>query len=331
MVGVGVGNFVAPLIFALISDVNVTANTISHNIFLFTLMNFLIYLIASIFVVLTPFTKKLVKVKNLKPMGFLLCITILIMATNAGVHYITHFDPVSFTAVLLSSLVYLIASAWYITKYQKYESKIEEQNQQAFYNESLSNTLQDLRRFKHDQANHLSVIYAMLTMQKNTEAHNYLKEIINTSESVINTSIFNVKNAGLFGIISTKMDKASNIGVKFELDIIGEIDSIPNVKISELCEVVGIFLDNALEEVISNGKMKIEMEIKNTEEVITIKISNECIKIPNVNVTSKGHDRGNGILIAKKIINSYKNVTNATIFEKSNMTFSQILTIEKEA
>ncbi len=43
------------------------------------------------------------------------------------------------------------------------------------------------------------------------------------------------------------MDMAESAGVEIDLKTLGVIDSIPTIKVSDLCEIIGIFLDNAIE------------------------------------------------------------------------------------
>lgn len=335
MLAVMLCNFFAPLVFAFFSDVNVTPDVITNNVFLFAVMNALVYFFTSIIILLTPFAKKLGQFKNLKPVIILLFITLLMLVLNAGVHYIVSFDPISFTATLILSLIYLIVSVWYINNFYKYEMKIEEEKQQAFYNESLSLVIQDLRRFKHDQANHLTVISAMLKMKKFDQANSYISEIFNTTESIVDTSVCDIKNAGLFGLISSKMDYAKKTGIKFNLQAIGEIDSIPNVKISELCEIIGIYLDNAIEAAAISSDKEVEMRLENKEESIDIVIDNSCSIIPNLEsirqdgYSTKGTNRGHGLSIVDKILSKYASISNTINFDNNSMIFSQILKIKK--
>ncbi|WP_027628088.1 sensor histidine kinase [Ruminiclostridium cellobioparum] len=335
MLAVMLCNFFAPLVFAFFSNVNVTPDVITNDVFLFAVMNALVYFFTSIIILLTPFAKKLGQFKNLKPVIILLFITLLMLVLNAGVHYIVSFDPISFTATLILSLIYLIVSVWYINNFYKYEMKIEEEKQQAFYNESLSLVIQDLRRFKHDQANHLTVISAMLKMKKFDQANSYISEIFNTTESIVDTSVCDIKNAGLFGLISSKMDYAKKTGIKFNLQAIGEIDSIPNVKISELCEIIGIYLDNAIEAAAISGDKEVEMRLENKEESIDIVIDNSCSIIPNLEsirqdgYSTKGTNRGHGLSIVDKILSKYASISNTINFDNKSMIFTQILKIKK--
>ncbi len=326
----GIGDFAIPLI-TYPFGINVTSDLINTDLLLFFILNIIIYTITFALVILSPFAKTIRNIKNLTPVGFLIVVTIIIMASYLAIGYIVEFDPVTYVVLLISSLIFFISSVWYISIYHKYEIQKEEQHQQTFYNESLANTLQDLKRIKHDQVNHLSVLHAMHQMKKYDAAESYLKEMLNINENIGSMSIYDIKNVGLFGIISTKVSYAKNHGVEFDLKVFDVVDSIPNVKISDLCEVIGIYLDNALEEVLKNGKLKVEMQIETTDKNIIIKIFNECIEEPNLKKSQKGTDRGNGLLIANKILSSYKNIIHTTSFDKEKMIFSQILSIAKEA
>ncbi len=327
MLGTGIGSFFIPLIFDLVLKINPN-DSFTENIPLYLLINITIYTITFLFVNFTPFPKLVGQIKNIRPVAILLAATIGLMGSNFYFYCLYQFNLSIFTFSIISSIIYLSVSIFYTMQYQKSERILEEQKQQAFYNQSLSIALQDFQRFKHDQVNHLSVVYSMLEKNNVKDALSYLKETESTTKSFSNSALFNITNAGLFGIISSKIDKANQSGIDFNIKVIGQVGSIPNVKISELCEVVGIYLDNAIEEVIQNGKLKISMTLVSSEENLVIKICNECSKIPNLNKSSKGTSRGHGLMIANRILNSYKNILHSNIFDKTTMEFTQTLTIK---
>lgn len=327
MLGTIVGNFVVPIIANLVLKIN-SLETLTENIFLYFLANILIYLIAFLFIRFTPFAKIVGQIKNMKPVVILLMVTIVLMWGHFYLQYQHKSNLYIFIFSVLSSIIYLSVSIIYTMQYQKSERILEEQKQQAFYNQSLTTALQDFQRFKHDQVNHLSVVYSMLEKNNVIDALTYLKETQNTTKSFSNPALFNITNAGLFGIISSKIDKANQSGIDFDIKVIGQVGSIPNVKISELCEVVGIYLDNAIEEVIGNGKLKVSMTLTSTDENVILKISNECGEIPNLTKSSKGTSHGHGLVIANRILNSYSNILHSNIFDKTTMEFTQTLTIK---
>ncbi len=328
------GNFSLPLLFY-IFGINATPAVINSNAILFTTVNLFISIIVFILINIFPYAKKIGQIKNINPIAFLLVITFLIIASNLGIHYVTYFDFRSFLMVLISSIIYLCASIFYIIKYQSYELKLEEQKQQSFYNESLGNALQDLRHYRHDQANHLAVISSMLKYHKYNDAEQYLNEIVSAADAMKNTAIFNIQNAGLFAILSTKIDKANNCGINVDLRVIGIINSIDSIKISELCEIIGIYLDNAIEAAQDSNEKNLSLTIINSESSLLISIANSCKIIPNISLiktdgySTKGNNRGHGLAIVDKILNKYKNVLNQMNFEEMNMEFKQSLQIKK--
>ncbi len=328
MLGTSIGIFFIPLIFDIILKIN-PYESFMNNLFLYTLINIITFTLTFLFIKFTPFAKIVGQIKNMKPVAILLTVTIVIMASHTYLlQYQYKYKSIILIFSVISYIIYLSVSIIYTMQYQKSERILEEQKQQAFYNQSLSTALQDFQRFKHDQVNHLSVVYSILENNNVIDALNYLKETQSTTKSFSNSALFNITNAGLFGIISSKMDKANQAGIDFNIKVIGQVGSIPNVKISELCEVVGIYLDNAIEEVIQNGKLKINMALTSTDENVVLKISNECSGIPNLNKSSKGTSRGHGLVIANRILNSYSNILHSNIFDKTTMEFTQTLTIK---
>ncbi|MEN6313605.1 MAG: GHKL domain-containing protein [Clostridiaceae bacterium] len=204
--------------------------------------------------------------------------------------------------------------------------------QQKFYNESLNSTIFNLRRFKHDWNNNLTVINSMLNMNKISELKQYLSELIHQNSDSLDTAIYNIKNAGLFGIISSKLNQARDMGISVDFTVNGEIENIPEIKISELCEVIGIFIDNALEEATKADK-SINLSIYSDDRFLEITISNNCASKPDIKMiyeegySSKGEGRGLGLAIARKILSKYKNIQHITDFEDN--AFTQTITIEK--
>ena len=171
-------------------------------------------------------------------------------------------------------------------------------------------------------------------MDKIKELRQYISELIaHNAEQGSSTEIYSIKNAGLFGIISSKMNQASEKGVNIELSVIGEIENIPGVKISELCEIVGIFLDNAIEEALKAAK-QVGILVRKSENGTEISISNGCLDTPDIKsiyregYSSKGENRGMGLAIARKIIDKYDNILLSTSCDDN--VFTQTLEIVAE-
>jgi two-component system sensor histidine kinase AgrC len=231
-------------------------------------------------------------------------------------------------ASLSISYCIFIVGAWFISLRRVIRE--EDLKQQKFYNESLRSTLFELRRFKHDWINNLTVIDSMIKMNKHAELKQYVSELIGHSGPFTNTQIYDIKNAGLFGILSSKINLAHEKGISVNLSVAGVIENIPDVKISDLCEVVGIFLDNAIEEA-SVADKEINVDIIDGINFIEISVSNTCStpldmhRLAMDGYTTKGSGRGMGLAIAKSILSRYKNILHITTYEDN--IFTQIIEI----
>ncbi|NLV35470.1 MAG: GHKL domain-containing protein [Clostridiaceae bacterium] len=285
-------------------------------------------------IIIKPFKLLFKSLKNNRFLYILTAITLIIIASAFALHY--YMDAFSFFAYAIISITvmsYCIFTiiVWFSTLKKTIDQ--EELAQQKFYNESLRTTLFDLRRFKHDWSNNMTVISSMLKMNKIKEVNDYVSELIAQKKEIANTEIFNIKNAGLFGIISSKMSQASEAGTKIELSVLGVIENIPGIKISELCEIVGIFIDNAIEEA-AKIETKVDIMVRKSEDHVEISISNGYASSPDLRLifedgySTKGDNRGMGLAIAKKIIDKYKNILHIASIEDN--VFSQTIEIRDE-
>jgi two-component system sensor histidine kinase AgrC len=278
------------------------------------------------FLIIKPF-KYFVRVVNRNKFLYILtALTLLVIASSFALHY--YMNAFNFLAYVIISIIiisYCIFTVlvWFTTLRKTiYE---EELAHQKFYNESLHGALFELRRFKHDWGNNMTVIHSMLQMNKISDLKQYVSELIVQNSEQKSTEIYNIKNAGLFGIISSKISQAYEIGVNVELSVVGEIENIPGIKISELCEILGIFLDNAIEEAEKADKT-VSVKLQKTDGFIELSVSNSCLKAPDLRMickegySTKGENRGLGLAIAKKIIEKYKNVLHITSYEENIFT-----------
>lgn len=325
-IGLAVGDSLSVMVLSYILR-DMLMKSIQSNIIYPLLGNIFANIFAFLlFLLLKPFRNYIRILNRNKFLYVLTAFTIIVIASSFALHY--YMDAFNFTAYIIISIViisYCIFTIliWFSTLRKAIND--EELFQQNFYNESLRSTLFDLRRFKHDWVNNLTVIYSMLKMNKINELNQYVSELIVQNTEQSNTEIFNIKNAGLFGIISSKINQAKENGITVELSVIGEVENIPRVKISELCEIIGIFLDNAIEEAVKASN-SISVAIRKSEMNIEISISNSCLNIPdmksiyNEGYSTKGENRGMGLAIARHIIERNKYILHMTSYEDDIFT-----------
>ncbi len=293
-------------------------------------------IVFTVFVLINPVKKYIQMIASDKFLLALTAATILVLCTSFTLHFYARNSNMSnyliIAAISISYCVFIILM-WFNTLRRVVRD--EDLKQQKFYNESLRSTLFELRRFRHDWVNNLTVIDSMIKMNKSKELRQYVSELIEHCAGNINTQIYDIKNAGLFGILSSKINLAYSKGISVNISVIGEIEDIPGIKISELCEVVGIFLDNAIEEAEYGDKI-ININIREGCSYIALSVSNSCTAPPDmqkINIdgySSKGSGRGMGLAIAKKILEKYKNVLHITTFEDNIFTQTLEIANKKE-
>ena len=100
----------------------------------------------------------------------------------------------------------------------------------------------------------------------------------------------------------------------------------------DICKIVGVFLDNAIEEVKrdSNGSISIELYLANDKFNISIANTFEGLidleKMSEKKYTTKGKNRGYGLTLVKEIIERNNKLKN--IRKVNDNVFIQILEID---
>ncbi len=218
---------------------------------------------------------------------------------------------------MLLIIAYFLFSIYNINTAFRLESKSEELEYQVFYNKTLEAILNDLRRSKHNYNNILAVINGYVMVNRWDGLKSYMRELIqneNRESGFGHLTLVKIKNAGLFGLISNKLAVANEKGIDFKIYIEDEITEV-ETKISLLCEILGILLDNAIEaSELSSEKI---VEFKTRQEIeggISFTIENTVKEMPDINkifqksYSTKGDNRGMGLWIIKNIIRKNKNI-----------------------
>jgi len=230
-------------------------------------------------------------------------------------------------------LVYCIYIILNIKISFRLEGQSIELEQQKFYNTALDNTLNNIRRFKHGYNNNLNVLYAFAKLGQYDEMLNYFNEVMEMNNRLNDTTILDIKNAALYGLVASKIQYAEEKGVNFKVTTNSEIKDIPNIRMIDLCEIVGIFLDNAIEAAIESDEKTVQMEVYEEFVYIKIVVKNsfktvtDVSKISKKGFSTKGEGRGMGLWIVGEIVKSNKHISNNTYIKDDK--FQQELIIEK--
>ncbi|KOA20279.1 sensory histidine kinase DcuS [Clostridium homopropionicum DSM 5847] len=213
-------------------------------------------------------------------------------------------------------------------------------NQLKEYTEMLEAVSSDLRSFKHDYVNIIQIIGDYLDSKKIDELDAfYRNELMPESKKILakNRSFIllqHIKIIPLKGLISSKVVIAQSKGINVRLEISEDIHEL-SINLIDICRIVGVLFDNAIEAAeVCNDKF-IEFLIYRDENSTVFILSNSCsedvppiYKIYEKNFSTKGSQRGIGLKSVRNIINEkYKNVTLTTHIENSVFTQELIVNL----
>lgn len=193
---------------------------------------------------------------------------------------------------------------------QEYESKINELSE-------YEKTLSEKRRLLHNRDNDLISIKGMIKHKKeNSKAIEYINSILNEptgDDGNILQKVEFIPEGGLQGLIHKKMSVMKNKDVKVYLQVdenINELDfdKIKSSQNKDICTIVGIFLDNALEAAELANQKNVSIILSRNKNNLIINISNtykgsiDIYKIDEAGYSTKGDNRGYGLDIVKEIV-----------------------------
>lgn len=217
---------------------------------------------------------------------------------------------------IVSYVVFVILSMVLPLGYLRAEIKHRELEQQKFYNETMHSLLSDLKRFKHGYDNTIACIRGFAESGKLDELLLYLedKTAIRSGFGVAGTAMIQrIGNAGLAGLIISKYAAMEEKGIQGKLVVQDEIGLL-NIAMGELCEALGILLDNAIEAAAETGEKHVRLTIAKAGQSLTFTVENSTYGRPDVTRifekgwSTKGEGRGLGLWILKKIVGRNENL-----------------------
>lgn len=269
---------------------------------------------------------------------FLVCLLAFIYTTLAMNTY-NSLNPIILLVMLVIVVVTSSISLFIFFKTKNDYHKINDKyNSSLQHLKELEKALTNHRIDNHENKNHLMTIR---NMTKNKKVTNFIDSILNNKlkdDKKIMTETSIIPEGGLRGLFYSKLLLMSKKKIEYELDIASSVRVVNFVNfgdntILDICKIVGIFLDNAIEEVetIEDKYIVIEMYIE--DEIFTISITNtydnsvDKKNIYKAGVSTKGGNHGYGLSLVKKIVKYNKKLK--TSHEITENEFTQILKICK--
>lgn len=263
-------------------------------------------------------------------------------------YYVKNIDSfvISLNAIsVISNFIIVILLFYYNSK--RIKMKLEEEfrekevKQIIEYTEMIESMSDDLRRFKHDYLNIMQALSEYINDSDMKGLQEFYRNELQPENEIIikkNTSLYLLKNIGVIsikGLLSSKVHYASLKGIETYLEITDKIEKI-DIRELDICRILGILIDNAIEAAESCSQKVIRIAIIAKQDYTTFIIKNTCpidtppiYKIYEDGFSTKGEKRGLGLKTVRKIINEkYNNVYLNTKIKDS--IFQQELVIESK-
>ena len=207
------------------------------------------------------------------------------------------------------------------------------------HNKTMVNMVDGVRTLKHDYNNIMQALNGYLSTKQYDKLQEHINKVLDECNIVNNLSVIDQKvfnDPAIYGIVGAKYFIAIESDIKFEFDIVTNIQEI-NFSMPELSRILGIILDNAIEATLKcdNKYIKLEMKYDSRKNADIIKVYNTYDKnitidlkgIYEKGVSSKEVKSGIGLWEVKKLINKSKNSQIYATIEQD--MFVQNIIIEK--
>lgn len=257
---------------------------------------------------------------------------------------IPHYKIKTAYIIVFNAITIVVYSFIVFKMFEEKSRYIKMNNKYNMTNTTLKELEQNVTRLKitnHENKNQLLTIRNMI--KKGEDSKSLIKHI----ENIVNTKIKDdetlmlqtstITNSMISSIVYSKMLTMKENDVDAALIISRDIkdlylSDIPDELAVEVCKIIGVYLDNALEEVSKYEEKIINIEFYAEKKTLCIAISNnfegeiDFEKMDNPGYTTKENGHGYGLSLAHEIIESNDRLSSER--EIKDNIFKQILKIK---
>jgi len=216
-------------------------------------------------------------------------------------------DMLIVTVILFVAIT--MTANYSLSQQRQMEAELKNRTQKNLdeYTKNLEKSHNEVRNFWHD---HRNILYGLLGHidRNNHEGREYAKKNIANAENILAELVKAMDYLNfihipeLKGLLAAKLAQAQSHGIKVEVGIIEPICEI-HMDRTEICQVVGIMLDNAIEELLihDDGHRFLAFGIIVDGDDVLITCENTCKIQPPIDrlfdegYSTKGSNRGLGL------------------------------------
>jgi two-component system sensor histidine kinase AgrC len=249
------------------------------------------------------------------------------------------FSFVMFFALLVFALIIFTRST---RKESDFRIKEEAQYRLLEYIRYVENMATATREFKHDHKNLLLGFRNFIESNDLDGLHVYYETYLESfqaaiarDDNAVSLDLLNrVSHPVLKGLIAAKLQYSAQLSIDIGIDIPNQMHSVPEDKLVDLCRIVGILFDNAIESCHDNPGSKLSFGIATLPASVMFIFENTLpVPAPSIEkmhecgYSTKGENRGVGLYTTSQILQRNNDLSLETRFELGNLV--QLLTFHK--
>ena len=215
--------------------------------------------------------------------------------------------------IILATLLMFSKYRFTIDAKRRYEENL------LLYSNDLEKNLTEIRNLKHDMKNILFTLGHLIENSHDEPLKEYFKQTVNPyfqDELKKNDLYAQLQQADdeqlrafLYYKISAGFQEHLDIRLSFD-GVFKESLITDNIDFLDFIRILGIFLDNAMEEAALTMDKQIDIRFVSNKDMYEAVISNSVRREKDVvpGLSDKGLGRGNGLMIVHKILETYPNI-----------------------
>lgn len=234
-----------------------------------------------------------------------------------------HFEILKYIEIFYFLFFVLFSLSFFLViEYKNRRQVISKDREELFkYSITLGDIYEKTEKNREDHSLYLSKLGAYLRDRKYQESEKYLSDIL-ISEKKMNKQNKVLKMLpikGLKGLLYIKLQEMEEQNLSVGLILSENFDHFDYTRLNktfsnDICKILGIIIDNALEAALLSENKEILIEIYDEEEALELNITNSFSGTINIHkiftpgYSTKEYGRGYGLVLVNKIVESHSSL-----------------------
>lgn len=326
---------------------NISMNAVKQTYLLLFIFLFTIVVIGIMVLVFKQWIyPKLINFKLEKTIAFLLTFFILSYQLYEILFFYTNRDTFFLNFLIIFYVVFFLCFVLIVHTFKKNERLYAETQQSKLeydamlkYADEIQNEYKKIRKFRHDYINILTSIEGYLEQNNIEELKKYYNDNIKATKDLLKSNILHLDDLKkiecieIKSILVTKLIDAEEKKIDVQIEVTDTIPKDIDVDSIVLIRIIGIILDNALEELetLDGGSLLVALFVKQQDLTIVIQNSiRQSIEPLHVlkkeGFSTKGENRGMGLSNIQHLIQAEKRMVLETSIRDDSFIQKIIIT-----